>query len=127
MPKVHGNVRVLGFIDQKDLPGLYTGASLFIYPSIFEGFGLPVVEAMACGVPVITSNKGSLEEIARDAAIFVDPELADDIAREMMKVFIDKDLKTTLIEKGKKRAANFCWENTAKRVKILYEKLHAIV
>lgn len=127
MPKADGNVRILGFIDQKDLPGLYSGASLFIYPSIFEGFGLPVMEAMACGVPVITSNKGSLEEIARDAVIFVDPQLDDDIARGMIKVFIDNDLKTDLIKKGIERAANFRWRNTAGKVKTLYEKLHAIV
>lgn len=116
-------VRILGFVPQTDLPALYSGAKIFVYPSLYEGFGLPVVEAMACGCPVITSNRGSLKEVSGDAAIFVDPEISDDIAIKLSKLFIDNNLRQELVKKGKENARRFSWEQSAKKIVEIYEKL----
>lgn len=116
-------LKVLGFIEENDLPSLYSGASMFVYPSFYEGFGFPVLEAMNCGCPVITSNRGSLEEIAKRNALLVDPELADDIAMKMTQLFVDADLRKELIAKGKKNAQEYTWGKTAKEVLSIYNKL----
>lgn len=115
-------VRVLGYVKETDLPALYSGALFFIYPSFFEGFGLPVIEAMACGCPVITSPKGSLREIVQDCALFVDPDLEDDIAVKMVKMTIDQNLHQGFIYNGIKNAKQFTWDNTVKQVLTLYNK-----
>ncbi|MCJ7740898.1 glycosyltransferase family 4 protein [Candidatus Microgenomates bacterium] len=117
------HIRSLGYIDQKDLPALYCGACLFVYPSLYEGFGLPVLEAMACGVPVVTSDRGSLKEIAADAALAVDPEEVEDIALKMTRIFMDEKLKSELIKKGLENAAKFTWKKTAEKVLSFYKKL----
>jgi len=116
-------LRIIGFVEQKDLPALYSGASIFIYPSLYEGFGLPVIEAMACGCPVVTSTKGSLKEVAADAALLIDPEMEDDIAIKMTKVVVDDNLRMELIKKGKENAARFNWGKAAGRIMTLYKKL----
>lgn len=116
-------VKTLGFVDESDLPGLYSGASIFVYPSFYEGFGFPVLEAMSCGCPVITSNRGSLEEIAGSSSLLVDPELSDDIVIKMTQLFVDSDLRCELIEKGKKNAQKYRWEKTAREVLNIYNKL----
>lgn len=116
-------IKALGYVDENDLPSLYSGASMFVYPSFYEGFGFPVLEAMNCGCPVITSNRGSLEEIAQQSALLVDPELTDDIAMKMTQLFIDADLRKELIEKGKKNAQKYKWEKTAEEVLNIYKKL----
>ena len=92
---------------------------MFVFPSLSEGFGLPVLEAMASGTPVITSNITSLPEIAGDAAITVDPLDADAIAKAMMRVLIDKDLASSMVESGFRRAAEFTWKKTADQTKDL--------
>ena len=116
-------IKPLGFVDKKDLPFLYSAASLFIYPSLYEGFGFPVLEAMACGCPVITSDRGSLKELTADSALIADPLVSDDIAVKMTQVFVDRDLRENLIRNGKKNAERFNWEKTAKEVLSIYNKL----
>lgn len=108
------NVKIVGFVDQKDMPALYTGAVCFVYPSLYEGFGLPVLEALACGLPVVTSNRGSLGEIADKIAIEVNPDSVEDIAEGIAKVLhLSKQEKKSLSLKGIKHAAQFSWEQTA--------------
>src|SRR6185369_6229470 len=80
---VEGRVRFLGYVGREQLPGLYGGATAFVYPSLLEGFGLPVVEAMACGTPVITSNNSALKEVSGDAAVLVDPFDTDAMAQRL--------------------------------------------
>jgi glycosyltransferase involved in cell wall biosynthesis len=102
-----------GFIPSEELPWLYRAASLFVYPSLFEGFGLPVLEAMACGAPVITSTVSSLPEVAGDAALLVDPEDAEGLALAMQRVLDEPGLAEGLREAGRARAAGFSWDRTA--------------
>lgn len=116
-------IRKLGFVEKSDLPSLYTGASLFLYPSIYEGFGLPVVEAMSCGCPVITTGQGSLKEIAKDAALLVDPYDEEDLLIKMTQAVVDNKLREELIKNGKINSSRFNWEKTALQIKSLYEQL----
>lgn len=116
-------VRFLGYIENKDLPALYAGAQVFVYPSLYEGFGFPVLEAMACGCPVVSSNRGSLAEIINGSALVIDPEMPDDISVKMTQLVIDTDLREKLIKKGKENVSRFQWEKTAKQVLAIYEKL----
>ena len=112
----HGDrVRILGFVDDADLPALYRNAVLFAFPSLYEGFGFPVLEAMACGVPAVCSNASSIPEIAGDAALLVDPLDTDDIAEAMAHVLEDADLRQTMVDRGLAQAARFTWEKAARR------------
>ncbi len=111
-----------GFVPDKDLPALYTGADVFLCPSLYEGFGLTVLEAMACGTPVITSNISSLPEVAGDSALYCDPYNVDDISQALIHVSQDSDLRKRLIEKGVQRAVNFSWVLTAKQTLDVYRK-----
>lgn len=123
LPPGNNYIKTLGYVTQSDLPALYSGASLFTYPSLYEGFGLPVLEAMACGVPVISSSRGSLKEVASDSAILVDPESEEDIASKMVQIFIDATLRSELITKGAKHAAFFTWDKAAREILSVYGKL----
>lgn len=100
-----------GFVPDRDLVALYSGAEALVYPSLLEGFGLPVLEAMKCGCPVVTSNLSSLKEISRDAAVLVDPYSIPSIASGIKKAISNRDI---LIKKGYKEANKYSWENTAK-------------
>jgi glycosyltransferase involved in cell wall biosynthesis len=111
--KVPNNVMFLGYVPDEDLPALYRGAMAFIFASLYEGFGLPILEAMASGTPVITSNITSMPEIADDAAITVDPFDAESIACGIEQVLENKDLREELITKGLKRVQHFTWDKTA--------------
>lgn len=117
-------VRILGMVESIDLPAIYSGAGMFVYPSLYEGFGLPVVEAFACGCPVITSDRGSLAEISNGAAQLADPQNSEDIAVKMVKVFIDKSLRENLISRGIKQAGNYSWEKTADGYIESYNKIY---
>ncbi len=112
-----------GYVGKDDLPALYSAARLFLFPSFYEGFGLPVLEAMACGTPVITSRCSSLPEVAGDAAILVDPRNINDITNAIERLLKDNTLRGTYINKGFKRVKEFTWEKTAKEVLEVYNEL----
>jgi glycosyltransferase involved in cell wall biosynthesis len=108
------DIRFLGFVAGADLPALYSAADLFVYPSLYEGFGLPLVEAMACGTPVITSNVSAMPEVVGDAAVLVSPDDVASIADAMETVLGDSSLRATLVEAGLVRSRAFRWEETAR-------------
>jgi glycosyltransferase involved in cell wall biosynthesis len=110
-----------GYIPQSELIDLYQNAKLFVYPSLHEGFGLPVVEAMACGCPVVTSNLSSLPEIAGDAALFVDPYRVDDIASSILKILRNENLASNLVSKGLERAKQYTWARCAQNTINVYK------
>jgi glycosyltransferase involved in cell wall biosynthesis len=117
-------VRVLGYVPDRDLPGLYRGASVFVYPSFYEGFGFPVLEAMACETPVITYRTTSLPEVAGDAAILLDPPVSPEtLASTITRVTRDTDLRRSLVERGLGRVATFDWRSTAAVTAGVYEAL----
>jgi glycosyltransferase involved in cell wall biosynthesis len=101
-----------------------SGADVFVYPSLYEGFGLPPLEAMACGTPVITSNISSLPEVVGDAGILVDPCSSEEIARAMYRVISDEGLRQRLGEKGQQRASLFSWEKTARDTLGVFEAVY---
>ena len=116
------DIRFLGFVPDADLPNLYRAARGMVYPSLFEGFGLPPVEAMACGTPVISSTRGALEEVVADAALIVDPENIPDITRALTDLSTDAVLAESLSSKGLANAARFHWSRTAAEVTKIYRK-----
>jgi glycosyltransferase involved in cell wall biosynthesis len=118
--KLHDRVRFAGFVADDDLPELYRGALLFVYPSLYEGFGLPVLEAMACGTPVITSNRASLPEVAGDAALLADPTRPEALAEAMASIISDGDLRQALRVKGLARAQTFTWDAVAQQTMAIY-------
>jgi glycosyltransferase involved in cell wall biosynthesis len=120
---LQAQVTFTGYIPDEHLPALYNGAALFCFPSLYEGFGLPVLEAMACGVPVVTSSTSSLPEVAGDAALLVDPYNVDEVADAMRRVLQDGDLAHDLRRRGLARAAQFSWEKTARETIAVYEKV----
>ncbi len=115
-------VRLTGYVPEADLPALYSGSLCFIYPSYFEGFGLPPLEAMKCGAPVVVGNRTSLPEVVGDAAVLVDPFEVSEIAAGIAGVISDPHLRTSLIEKGLERARIFDWRITARKTLAVYEK-----
>lgn len=112
---VTDEVKFLEFVSDEDLPLLYKNAIAFVLPSLYEGFGLPVLEAMNYGCPVITSNVSSLPEAGGDAAIYVNPESVEDIASKMEKVAGDRQLRREMIEKGKTQVKKFSWDTSAEK------------
>lgn len=112
----------LGYVPEEDLPGIYNAASLFVFPSIYEGFGLPPLEAMMCGVPVITSNSSSLPEVIGDAGIMVDPYDSAALAVAINQALTEDSLRTTLIRKGLERAKLFSWQKCAEETVAVYEE-----
>lgn len=119
------HVHFTGYVADEHLPALYAGADLFTFPSLYEGFGLPVLEAMACGTPVVTSNSSSLPEVAGDAAMLVDPYDVEQIAQAMWLVLSQPALAAELRTKGLARAAQFTWERTARETIAVYERVLA--
>ena len=111
----------LDFCERQTLKAFYEHASLFVFPSLIEGFGFPILEAMFCGVPVVTSHYGAMKEIAGEAAYFIDPQNVTDIACGMWEVLKDKSFQEKLIEKGKKRVQSFSWDACAKETLNVYE------
>lgn len=114
-------IHFTGFVADTDLPTLYAAADLFVYPSSYEGFGIPVLEAMACGTPVITSNVSSLPEVAGEAGLLVDPLDVAGLAAAMRRVLSDGDLRQRMRAKGLEQARQFTWKETAKRTLEVYE------
>ena len=123
----HGDrVRILGFVDEGDLPALYRSAALFAFPSLYEGFGLPVLEAMACGVPVVCSNASSLPEVAGEAGLLVDPLDTDGLAEAMRRVLKDSGLRREMIARGVAQAARFTWERAARQLLDVFGSLRRV-
>jgi glycosyltransferase involved in cell wall biosynthesis len=116
-------VHFTGYVPADDLPLIYNLADLFVFPSIYEGFGLPVVEAMSCGIPVITSSTSSLDEIAGDAAITVDPYDVAAIAAAIMRLASDAEQRAAFAQRGLARAAQFSWSRTAHEMLALYARV----
>jgi O-antigen biosynthesis alpha-1,3-mannosyltransferase len=121
--ELKGGVQLLGFVPDDQLFALYRSARMLLYPSLQEGFGLPVLEAMACGCPVITANTSSLPEVAGDAAILADPSDAPGLADAIHKLLTDDALARELSQKGLRRAAQFSWERCARQTVDVYRAL----
>jgi alpha-1,3-rhamnosyl/mannosyltransferase len=115
----------LDYVREEDLPALYSGATVFVFPSLYEGFGFPLLEAMACGVPVITSQTSSLSEIAGNAALLVDPQNISAITEAISRVVSEAKLSAHFQEQGLQRAKDFSWFTTAKQVLAVYESVMA--
>jgi glycosyltransferase involved in cell wall biosynthesis len=121
--QLHQHVRFLGFVPDATLAVLYRQAAIFVFPSLYEGFGLPPLEAMAAGAPVVTSNISSLPEVVGDAAILIDPMDAGAIADAMGRVLSDPRLRADLIRRGRERVKAFSWERSVARVRQVYGEL----
>lgn len=119
-----GRIVCTGFVDDRDLPALYSLADVFVLPSLYEGFGLPVLEAMACGTPVVASRAASLPEVVGDAGLLFDPHSAEALADSLRRVVREEALRRSLAAAGLQRVRRFTWEHTARRV---LEVLEAVV
>ena len=115
-------VRLTGYVRQEDLPALYAGATIFLFPSLYEGYGMPILEAMACGTPVLTSNVTSLPEVAGDAAVLVDPLDVESICQGILQLMEEPQLRDQYIRKGLERVKEFTWERTARETLAVYKK-----
>lgn len=109
-----------GFVDESDLCALYSAATVYACPSFYEGFGFTVLEAMACGVPVVCSSATSLPEVAGTAALYADPRDPGEMARQLLRVFSDADLRNSLIEQGRQNLQRFSWADTARQTLAVY-------
>ncbi len=116
-------VRMLGYVDEGDLPALYTGADVFCFPTLYEGFGIPVLEAMACGTPVVASNTSSLPEAAGDAALLMSPTDTEAMAEALGRVITDTDLREHLIQSGLVQCQRFSWSDSARDLHMAYMDL----
>jgi glycosyltransferase involved in cell wall biosynthesis len=120
---VRQDVRFFGFVPERTLAALYRLASVFAFPSLYEGFGLPPLEAMACGTPVVTSRLSSLPEVVGDAAVLVDPYSVDDIAAGLARILEDAELRKHLVAAGRQRAQHFSWERSVRAVHAGYQRV----
>lgn len=123
--RVEDVVRFLGFVPIETLRAFYQAASAFVFPSLYEGFGLPPLEAMACGTPVVCSRVSSLPEVVGDAALIVNPENVFDIARGLKEVLLDEELRERLTARGLEQSRKFSWERTAAQVLRTYDEIVA--
>lgn len=117
-------VRFLEWVSDEELVLLYNAASLFVFPSLYEGFGLPLVEAMACGTPVLAAEKSSIPEIVGESALLIDPNDLEDICGKIVEVLADEDLRIDLSNRGLFRVADFSWEKCARETIDIYEKAY---
>lgn len=120
---LNGRVRFIGFVDDADLPALYSGASLFAFPSLYEGFGLPLLEAMGCGVPVLTSNASSLPEVAGEAAVQLSPHDEAAWTAALRTLLQDPGQRTHLVAAGFRQARQFTWQKSAQKLLQVYKRL----
>ncbi len=114
--KSDNEIQVLGYVDDRDLPSLYSGAEIFLSPSLAEGFGLPIAEAMSAGLPVVTSNIPAIEEIAGNSVLYADPYDTEDISRKIYQIASDKKLSCKIREAGINRAKSFSWDKSADKL-----------
>ena len=117
------DIRFTGYVPDENMPALYSAADLFVFPSLYEGFGIPVLEAQACGTPVLTSNGSALPEVGGEGAVFVDPYDIDDISGGMLRVLQSPRLAASLREKGLQNVQRFSWEASARRLDEIVESL----
>jgi glycosyltransferase involved in cell wall biosynthesis len=122
-PELRKEIHLTGYIVNTDLPGIINLAKIFLYPSLRESFGIPLLEGMRCGVPVITSNTSSMPEVSGNAALIIDPYKPEQITEAILKLIDDKELYNKLIDQGIEQAKNFSWENMAKQVLSIYEEV----
>ncbi|MDX2141054.1 MAG: glycosyltransferase family 1 protein [Chloroflexota bacterium] len=121
--RLRDQVRFIGFADDADLPALYSEARCLAFPSLYEGFGLPILEAMACGTPVITSNVSSMPEAAGDAALLVSPTDVNAITAALAQVLSNDNLRQSLVERGYRQATRFTWDTSARQLQSVYASL----
>jgi glycosyltransferase involved in cell wall biosynthesis len=121
--QLHKYVRFLGYLPEETLAVMYRLAGVFVFPSLYEGFGLPPLEAMASGTPVVTSNVSSLPEVAGDAAVLVDPYHPQAIADGIYSVLTDEKLRRGMVHKGIARAGMFSWEQSVRRIRAIYSEV----
>lgn len=114
-------VRFVGYIDAADQALWYAAASVFAFPSLYEGFGMPPLEAMACGTPVVTSNTSSLPEVVGDAGLTVDPRNPDELGAALLRLLNNQSLRAELRERGLRQAQRFSWRETAERTLAAYQ------
>jgi glycosyltransferase involved in cell wall biosynthesis len=118
-------VHLPGWIDEEDAPAIMNAASVFVYPSLYEGFGLPPLEAMACGTPVICSNASSLPEVVGDGGLLVDPRDVGALANAIARALADEGLRAQLRMRGLAQAQRFSWERTARETMAVYQSVAA--
>ena len=114
-----------GYVSNSDLPALYSLADVFLFPSLRESFGLPPLESMACGTPVVSSTTSSMPEVCGDGALLVDPFKPNEIAQAILKITGDRELQQKLIHNGFKRVELFSWHNTARSVLSVYREVYS--
>ncbi|MCH9633629.1 MAG: D-inositol-3-phosphate glycosyltransferase [Chlamydiae bacterium] len=116
-------IKLTGFVADEDLAALYSGAMAFVYPSLYEGFGLPPLEAMNCGTPVIVSDRSSLPEVVGNAGLYIDPTSRDDLCERVLKIYGDSELRTELSEKSLIQAKKFSWENNTQAAHSAFQSI----
>jgi len=121
--KLTEKVKILGFVEKEDLACLYSGAETLVYPSLYEGFGLPILDAMACGCPVITSDRGSMKEISGEAAVLIDPVSVKSISGAIAKICTDSNFRTKLSQQSLKKSGEFSWDKTALQTLEVYRTI----
>jgi len=121
--ELQGVVHFPGYVADEDLPALYSEADVFVFPSLYEGFGLPPLEAMACGTPVVTSNVSSLPEVVGDAALVVDPRDVGALAKAMEQVLGDASLRGAMVQRGLVQAQQFTWSRAAEQLLRVYQEV----
>jgi glycosyltransferase involved in cell wall biosynthesis len=121
--KLQDQVRFTGYVEDQDLPALYSGAEAFVYPSLYEGFGLPPLEAMACGVPVVTSNVSSLPEVVGQAGLMHDPNDYRAFTDSVVKILGDAPTREHFKRVGLKQASCFSWERAARETQAVYDEV----
>jgi glycosyltransferase involved in cell wall biosynthesis len=120
------NIVLVGYVDRRDLPFVYQMADVFVFPSLYEGFGFPPLEAMACGTPVVSSSKGALGETVMDAALIVEPHSIQQIAQAVLSVIMDSSLRERHIRMGIRQSSMFNWERTARETLSIYEEVSGV-
>jgi alpha-1,3-rhamnosyl/mannosyltransferase len=123
--KIETGVRYLGYVPESDLPALIAGAYAFVFPSLYEGFGLPLAQAIAAGVPAITSGTSSLPEVAGEGALYVDPRSVEDMRISMQRLALSPDLRARLAVLARKHAERFRWQRNAEQSWMFFERILA--
>jgi len=123
--KIENDTLITGYVEQKDLPLIYQGGETLLYPSFYEGFGLPILEAQASSIPVICSKEASIPEVGGNAAVYVETKNSEEIAAKIEKIISDNAFRKEIITQGLEQSQKFSWEKTAKRTLSLYEKIES--